>query len=464
MILKLPKVLFLQILYFLLADDIKHLLRTNRKLNETLFQEYLEIALHARNCCNEKEYYLLIELIICCYRGYGIKPNKVLAMNLLQLLSSMKGAADPKKRLSTIQLELSKRSYKSNNKLHSSSIHRGVLSTIPRVTFGARTKMEAMFLSSEEQSYLQENDHYLFTADLQGQVKLSDPISGQIIQSYRSSSLAFQTICVHLPKNLVFYAGGDRIIYGCNIWSGKCLFQLKGHKDTIFALSIFNCESQDFLCSGGNDGLIMVWNINEMEANINNGIGTVAMSSPAPHSVFPADSGDGAIRCLACPPSLPHIFTGYRDGTIRLWEFPSGECLWEWKDMSSVHQLLIHPITGELIAAGTGNVINIWKTDQFGSCTSSSSSSTSSLPRMINQTGHFTSMNLGRDSKGIVSNKLFVSQLNRNIVEYDYETGLLLRTIPFDQSPAAPLQIHSFQEDKLIVLCTSSSPVMQFIQ
>jgi WD40 repeat protein len=208
----------------------------------------------------------------------------------------------------------------------------------------------------------------------------------------------------------------------------------------------------------------MVWNINEMEANINNGIETVAMSSPALHSVFPADSGDRAIRCLACPPSLPHIFTGYRDGTIRLREFPSGECLWEWKDMSSVHQLLIHPITGELIAAGTGNVINIWKTDQFGSCTFSSSSSTSSLPRTINQTGHFTSMTLGRDSKGIVSNKLFVSQLNRNIVEYDYETGLLLRTIPFDQSPAAPLQIHSFQEDKLIVLCTSSSPVMQFIQ
>jgi hypothetical protein len=198
MILKLPKVLFLQILYFLLADDIKHLLRTNRKLNETLFQEYLEIALHARNCCNEKEYYLLIELIICCYRGYGIKPNKVLAMNLLQLLSSMKGAADPKKRLSTIQLELSKRSYKSNNKLHSSSIHRGVLSTIPRVTFGARTKMEAMFLSSEEQSYLQENDHYLFTADLQ--VKSSSPIqfrvkSFKVIEVLRWLSKLFVSIC-----------------------------------------------------------------------------------------------------------------------------------------------------------------------------------------------------------------------------------------------------------------------------
>jgi WD40 repeat protein len=412
MILKLPRVLFLQILYFLLANDLKHFLRTNRKVSKTLFQEYLEIALHARNCSNEKEYYLLIELIICCSRGYGIKPNKLLAMNLLQLLSSMKGAVDPKKRLSTIQLELSKRSYKSNNKLHSSSVHRGVLSTIPRVTFGALTKMETMFLSPEEQSYLQENDHYLFTADLQGQVKLSDPISGRIIQSYLSSSLAFQTICVHLPKNLVFYAGGDRIIYVCNIWSGKCLFQLKAHKDTIFALSIFHCESEDFLCSGGNDGLIMVWNINQMETNINNGNGTVAMSSPAPHSVFPADSGDGAIRGLVCPSSLPHIFTGYRDGTIRLWEFPSGKCLWEWKDMSSVHQLLIHPITNDLIVAGTTNIITIWKTDQIGS------SSSSSLPRTINQTGHFTSMALGRDSKGNISNKLFVSQLNRNIVEY----------------------------------------------
>lgn len=120
---------------------------------------------------------------------------------------------------------------------------------------------------------------------------------------------------------------------------------LKGHESWVHAVHFTPDGSQ--LISGGCDGRLIWWNIQEAE--------------PVP--VRSLDAHQGWIRALAITPDGSRLASVGNDRQIRLWDIASGEKLAEWGNHEKhIYSVLFHADGQQLLTGDLAGQIHLWNT------------------------------------------------------------------------------------------------------
>jgi len=115
---------------------------------------------------------------------------------------------------------------------------------------------------------------------------------------------------------------------------------LRGHTDSVW-LAVFSPDGQH-LASGSNDGTIRIWNV-------------------ATGQCLQTWNGHTGILSVAFSPDGQHLASGSGDGTIRIWNVATGQCLQTWNGHAgTVFSVAFSPDGQHLASGSLDETIRIW--------------------------------------------------------------------------------------------------------
>ncbi|KAJ1551486.1 hypothetical protein HK096_010207 [Nowakowskiella sp. JEL0078] len=113
-------------------------------------------------------------------------------------------------------------------------------------------------------------------------------------------------VAIHPNNQLVLSGGGDDKAYLWNIETGETLFEITAHSDSIVSVG-FSTDGQ-YGATGGMDGKVVVFKTTSKE---------IVASLDGPNEVIWID----------WHPRGPVLLAGAKDGSIWMWQIPSGNCM-----------------------------------------------------------------------------------------------------------------------------------------
>ena len=137
--------------------------------------------------------------------------------------------------------------------------------------------------------------------------------------------------------------------FSIKVWTSETNFHaLKGHKDIVHAIT-FSPDGHR-LASGSADGTIILWDIENQQANA------------IPQSILSGHKGD--VNTLAFSPDGKWLASAGSDSTVRLWDFrkgvPSQSSFVLAKHEGPVYSLAFSPSGRWLASAGEDGKVQIW--------------------------------------------------------------------------------------------------------
>ncbi|CAG8668859.1 5597_t:CDS:10 [Ambispora leptoticha] len=109
-----------------------------------------------------------------------------------------------------------------------------------------------------------------------------------------------------IDENIIISGGGDDKSYLWRVDTGKQLFELSGHTDSVTSV-IFSTDGQ-YVASGGMDGKVLVWKV---------GTGELVISLEGPDEIM----------WLSWHPKGNILLAGANDSTIWMWQIPKGNVM-----------------------------------------------------------------------------------------------------------------------------------------
>ncbi|KAG8751282.1 hypothetical protein FRC11_009534, partial [Ceratobasidium sp. 423] len=169
----------------------------------------------------------------------------------------------------------------------------------------------------------------------------SRPFVGQAqLESIHSAACSSQGSYVAAATN-------DLTIRAWNVLTGIMISQHNKHKNAARCL-VFSPDGTH-LCSGSDDGTIIVWDI-ENDTMVGQ----------------PYEGHTGSIRSIAYSPDGTRIASGATDHTVRVWELSSGTLLHTLrKHRNSVLSVAFSPDGRHIAAGGTDGRVWMWNTRDF---------------------------------------------------------------------------------------------------
>jgi WD40 repeat protein len=127
------------------------------------------------------------------------------------------------------------------------------------------------------------------------------------------------------------------------------LFVLEGHRDWVNACAL--CADRPLAVSGGGrktgDFFVRLWNLDT-------------------HQCMAAYEGHHAdVRGVAITPAATRVFSGSLDGTVRVWDIGSGQCVKVLEHGSPVHAIALSADGSRLLSGTADGKIHRWDTNTF---------------------------------------------------------------------------------------------------
>jgi WD40 repeat protein len=234
-------------------------------------------------------------------------------------------------------------------------------------------------------------------------VKLWDVESGHELATLLGHASAVTDVAFSRDQPLLASASADRTVRLWDVPSGRALARLEGHTNAVRSVSL--SEDGRLLASGSADGTVRLWDVRSGRelATLEGHTGGVwsvtfiadprsASSTERGERMLASGSVDGTVRLWEVPSGRPlatlqghtstvlrvsvsadgrRLASGSGDGTIRLWELPSGRSLVVLQGHTSTVFAVALSADGRLLASGSGDgTVKLWETEG-GACTGS---------------------------------------------------------------------------------------------
>jgi len=178
-------------------------------------------------------------------------------------------------------------------------------------------------------------------------IKLWDVATGRFLRDVSFwnylGGVAFSPDGKILASGTYLHPSGAVILW--KVATGEELRKLIGHAGSVRAVA-FSPDGR-YLASGSDDGTVKLWNVRTGEC-----IRTLGRVSSIAF---------GRVNSIAFSPDGKYLASGSReDRTVKLWEVATGKCIWTPKRyVWEVHSVTFSP-DGRYLASGSGDEVHLW--------------------------------------------------------------------------------------------------------
>lgn len=203
-------------------------------------------------------------------------------------------------------------------------------------------------------------------------VKLWCVAAQQCLQTLQKHTNFVWSVAFHATLPLLASGGED---YTARLWdmqTGQCTKTLQGHSNSIYAICLANpngTNTHHLLASGHEDQTIKLWSFDAQ-----------ALADSAIHLPFRTLRGHtGRVLSVAFSPDGQSLGSASPDGTVRLWNPHTGQCLQTLcGHISWVWAIAFHPNSKQLASASYDHTIKLWEV-ATGDCLQTLKEHTSSV-------------------------------------------------------------------------------------
>lgn len=298
---------------------------------------------------------------------------------------------------------------------HQTAIYKTILirvqkESLPNIAQDTSDPLEQRILSTQTDSL---QNCYVATTDMHSHVNLYNVPTGKHICNYSYSKSAIKAMIYVPTLQLLIFGGIERVVFVCDLFSGKLHFKLSGHTNMISCLTTITDENGDcYLLSASLDGKLLRWNLShnlsqQANARVN-----------ASDKNIPILTHNHPIRSMIARDQDYHLYLGDSEGNILCFDYQTFQTLWTIKAHLRITQtILLHPISFHLFSAGDDGTVKIWDPE------------TQQCLQTINIGGFLVDLAFLTNSQQQVTNKIIVSTLTQNVKIWNYETNQLVKTL-----------------------------------
>ncbi|XHX79991.1 MAG: NB-ARC domain-containing protein [Stenomitos frigidus ULC029] len=181
-------------------------------------------------------------------------------------------------------------------------------------------------------------------------VKLWCVTSQRCLQTLQKHTNFVWSVAFHPTQPLLASGGED---YTARLWdlqTGQCTKTFQGHSNSIYALSLANGK-HNLLASGHEDQTIKLWDFQPQ-----------TLTEPADQQPFRTLRGHtGRVMSVAFSPNEQLLASAGTDGTVRLWNPHTGQCLKTLHGHTSwIWAIAFHSNSNQLASASYDHTIKLW--------------------------------------------------------------------------------------------------------
>ena len=181
-------------------------------------------------------------------------------------------------------------------------------------------------------------------------VKLWCLASQQCVQTLQKHTNFVWSVALHPTQPLLASGGED---YTARLWdlqTGQCTKTFQGHSNSIYAISLATANYH-LLASGHEDQTIKLWDLQPQ-----------TLTEPASQQPFRTLRGHtGRVMSVAFSPNEQILASASPDGTVRLWNPHTGQCLKTLHGHTSwIWAIAFHPNSRQIASASYDHTIKLW--------------------------------------------------------------------------------------------------------
>nr|RNJ71150.1 MAG: hypothetical protein EDM05_00630 [Leptolyngbya sp. IPPAS B-1204] len=185
-------------------------------------------------------------------------------------------------------------------------------------------------------------------------IKLWSTTSHQCLQTLQKHTNFVWSVAFHPTQSLLASGGED---YTARLWdleTGQCTKTLQGHSNSIYTIAL--SPTQHLLASGHEDQTIKLWDFTPYPSPL-----TPYPSPLTPHPFRTLRGHTGRVLSVAFSPNEQLLASASPDGTIRLWNPNTGQCLRVLQGHTSwVWAIAFHPNSQQIASAAYDHTVRLW--------------------------------------------------------------------------------------------------------
>jgi WD40 repeat protein/transcriptional regulator with XRE-family HTH domain len=182
-------------------------------------------------------------------------------------------------------------------------------------------------------------------------IKLWEVNSGECLQTLQGHRGLVRAVAFHPDGEVLASGGGSRQLRLWEMATGRCFRSVQGHSNPLRAAA-FSPDSS-LLASSSGDRLLRFWDV-RAEALVSDGEITRPLKTWTGHREL--------VWSLAYSPDGKFLATGSEEGTVKLWEVATGQCLRVMIGHSEWVQSIAFSPDGQWLASGSGDrKVRVWE-------------------------------------------------------------------------------------------------------